>query len=177
MNASFGPIKQIAYVVEDLDASMRNWMRFAGVGPWTAYRNTVLRGRCRGVGTAVTMDVGLSYQGELQIELIQVRSRTPSPYQGASGDPLIGMHHLARHAQDFEAELAAAEARGLRQAFLAGNGLVRVAYLESACEPGLLLELIEAAPAVLEGFAAGVEASRRWDGVPAVQDIDMGATS
>ena len=36
--------------------------------------------------------------------------------------------------------------------------------MESAAEPGLLLEFIEAAPMVLESFASGVQAAREWDG-------------
>ena len=45
-----------------------------------------------------------------------------------------------------------------------------------AAEPGLLLELIESAPPVLQGFAAGVKASRDWDGVePLLQVIDFGS--
>jgi methylmalonyl-CoA/ethylmalonyl-CoA epimerase len=161
---AFGPIKQLAYVVADLDASIRHWVDFAGVGPWTVYKNTAMHGHCRGIETSVKMTVGLSYQGDLQIELIQVTSRTLSPYQDATGAPLLGMHHIAWHSRDIDGDVARARERGLTPAFVAGNGVVRVAYMESAAEPGLLLEFIEAAPVVLEGFAAGVKASREWDG-------------
>lgn len=176
MHTGSGSIKQVAYVVEDLDASIEHWVQFVGVGPWTVYRNTMMQGHCRGVATTVNMQVGLAYQDELQIELIQVTSSAPSPYRGASGQALIGMHHIARHSTDLDADIAAAQARGLRAAFTASNGVVRVAYMESAREPGLLLELIEASPAVLEGFAAGVSAARDWDGrTSVIQMIDLGA--
>ncbi|HZR38357.1 MAG TPA: VOC family protein [Nevskia sp.] len=161
---TYGPIRQIAWLVEDLDAAIRHWMEFAGVGPWTVYRNTTLNGHCRGVPTRVKMDVGLSYQDEVQIELIQVTSRTPSPYQDAQGRTLVGMHHVAWLSRDIDGDVAQARRRGLTAAFEASNGVVRVAYMESAAEPGLLLEFIEAAPVVLEGFAAGIQAAREWDG-------------
>src|SRR3546814_4960549 len=96
----------------------------------------------------------------MKIVFIQVTSLTPAPYQDASGHPLIGMHHIARHSHDLDADIAAAQARGLRTAFSASNGAVRVAYMESVREPGLLLEVIEEVPAVLDGFAAGVAALR-----------------
>jgi hypothetical protein len=160
----FGPVRQIAYVVADLDASIRHWIDFAGVGPWTVYRNTTMRGDCRGIETAVKLNVGLSYQDDVQIELIQVTSRTPSPYQDAAGRPLIGMHHIAWHSRDIDSDVTKARKRGLSTAFAASNGLVRVAYMESRQEPGMLLEFIEAVPVVLEGFAVGVKASREWDG-------------
>ena len=161
---SYGPIRQIAYIVEDLDAAIRHWSDFAGVGPWTVYRNAAMRGHCRGADTTVKMHVGLSYQGEVQIELIQVNSRTPSPYQDPGGHSLIGMHHIAWLSHDIDGDVAKARQRGLVPAFEASNGVVRVAYMESAAEPGLLLEFIEAAPVVLESFASGVKAAREWDG-------------
>lgn len=173
---SYGPIRQIAYVVEDLDAAIRHWSDFAGVGPWTVYRNAAMRGYCRGADTTVKMHVGLSYQGEVQIELIEVISRTPSPYQDPGGHSLIGMHHIAWLSHDIDGDVAKARQRGLVPAFEASNGAVRVAYMESASEPGLLLELIEAVPAVLQGFDGGAKAAREWDGKSnAVTVIDFEA--
>ena len=170
-------IRQIAYVVADLDASVRHWATFADIGPWTIYRNTRLRGRHDGRDTEVLIDVALSYRDALQIELIEVRSTTPSPYQHDDGRPRIGMHHLAWHSDDLDADIAAAEARGLQRVFDAGNAAVRVAYFASAAEPGLLLEYIAAVPAVRDGFAAGVAASRSWDGRTLIaQTIDLAGT-
>lgn len=159
-----GPIRQLAYLVEDLERSLHHWTQFTGVGPWTVYRNTSLQGVCRGVTTTVKMHVALSYQGEMQIELIQPLSRSPSPYQHEDGRIRVGMHHIAWISEDIDRDAALAQQRGLEPVFLASNGAVRVAYLESPEEPGLLLELIEATPAVLGGFASGLQASRDWDG-------------
>jgi hypothetical protein len=172
MNAkTYGPIRQIAYIVEDLDAAIRHWTAFAGIGPWTVYKNTSMRGHCRGADTTVKMNVGLSYQGEVQIELIQVTSRTPSPYQDPGGHSLIGMHHIAWLSHDIDGDVARARQRGLVPAFEASNGVVRVAYMESAAEPGLLLEFIEAAPVVLDSFASGIKAAQDWDGGKAVAQV------
>src|SRR3546814_14757176 len=111
----------------------------------------------------------------MQIGLCQVTSRAPSPYQDASGYSLVGMDNIARHSHDLDADIAAAQARGLRTAFSASNGAVRVAYMESVRETGLLLVFIEAVQAVLDGFSAGVAASRGWDGrSQPVQTFDMG---
>jgi hypothetical protein len=160
-----GPIKQIAYIVEHLDASIQQWITLAGVGPWTVFKNTTMNGDCRGAATTVKMNVGLSYQDGMQIELIEVTSKTPSPYQDATGKPLVGMHHIAWHSKNLDEDVAQAQGRGLRTAFVASNGMVRVAYLESPQAPGMLLEFIEAVPVVLDGFASGVKASQEWDGV------------
>ena len=177
MSAKFpGPIKQVAYIVDSVEHAIRQWIRLTGVGPWTVFKNTTMRGECRGVPTTVKLHVGLSYQAGMQIELIEVLSRTPSPYQDSDGRPLIGMHHIAWHSSDIETDIANARARGLSTAFSASNGAVRVAYMESADAPGLLLELIEATAPVLDGFATGLKASQEWDGSSnAVQIFDFEA--
>lgn len=159
----WGPVRQIAYVVDDLDAAIRRWIALHGVGPWQVFRNTTMHGRHRGQDTTVKMHVGLSYQDELQIELIQPLSNTPSPYQFDDGRPRSGMHHIAWHSADLARDVASAQARGLAPVFEASNGAVRVAYFESPQEPGPLYEFIEAGPLVLDGFAAGAKASREWD--------------
>ncbi|WP_051362298.1 VOC family protein [Solimonas soli] len=91
------PIRQVAYGVDDLAAGIAHWAACAGIGPWTAFRKATIRGRRRGTAT---MDVAPSYRGELQIELIQSRSRSPSPYRHEDGRPRIGMHHLGWHSDD-----------------------------------------------------------------------------
>lgn len=161
---AWGPIRQIAYVVDDVDAAIARWTALHGVGPWTVFRNAAMQGRYRGQDTAVKLHVGLSYQGEVQIELIQPVSRSPSPYQFADGRPRSGMHHIAWHAAELERSAAEARGRGLAPVFEAGNGVVRVVYFEDPAAPGPLYELIEAVPAVLEGFASGLQATRDWDG-------------
>ena len=82
-----GSIKQVAYIVGNLDNAIQQWIKLTGVGPWTIFKNTTLRGECRGVATTVKMNVGLSYQAGMQIELIEVLSQTPSPYQDANAQP------------------------------------------------------------------------------------------
>ena len=160
---TWGPVRQIAWLVQDLDAAIRHWMHFAGVGPWTVYRNTSLAGRCRGVDTQVSMHVGLSYQGEVQIELIQVTSATPSPYQATDGRVLLGMHHVAWLSQDIDADVAEARRRGMVPAFEAGNGAVRVAYMESPAENSSrrCLRCCKAFPAASPRPAIGMETAIR----------------
>ena len=121
------------------------------------------------------MDVGLSYRDGVQIELIHVRSSEPCPYLDASGTPITGMHHIAYLSDNVDADARKAEAHGLRVIFRAGNDATKVAYMESPGEEGLIIELIEARPGILEGFAAGQAACDAWDGTPHVERFDLGA--
>jgi len=172
---SFGEIRQVAWLVDDLEASVDRWARLARVGPWTVYRNVALVGRSRGHDTTIVMDVGLSYQGELQIELIRPRSRTPSPYQDSSGRTLVGMHHVARFTDDLESTKIKARDKGLVVTFEASNPVTNVFYCEAPDEPGLLFEFMQASPMLLDGFAQGVAASRDWNGREAIlMSVDLG---
>lgn len=170
----FGPIDQIGFVVADLDRSIAERMRALGLGPWTVFRGVTLEGRCRGEPTRVTIDVGLAYQGDVQIELIQPTGDALSPYRDAAGAPLCGMHHLAWIVDDLDAAVAGATARGLKPVFEAANPATRVAYLEAPGDAGVLYEFIEG-PGMRAMVDAGIAAARAWDGGDPITIIEMGA--
>lgn len=169
----FGQIDQIGYVVDDLDSAVARWTAGTGIGPWTIFRNSRLRGRYRDAPTIVDIDVALGYQGDTQIELIEVLSETPSPYD-ADGTSLTGIHHIAWIVGDLDSALAAALSRGLTIAFEADSGAVRVVYFDAGDGSGTLYELIEGA-GMRAMKDAGVAATRAWDGREAVTEIDLAA--
>lgn len=172
---AWGPIRQVAYMVEDIDSSVDRWAQFAAVGPWTVYRNVTMVGNYRGQPTQIVMDVGLSYRGDLQIELISPKSRSPSPYQDDAAKILVGMHHIAWMTDDLERDKSLARDRGLSIVFEAENPASKVAYFASDAEPGMLLEFMQTSQMLEEGFALGVAASRDWDGRKAIlAEYDFG---
>ncbi len=171
---SFGPIRQVAWVVRDLQASVGNWQRLSGVGPWTCFRNVAMNGTFRGAPGKVRMHVALGYQGDTEIELIEDLGAGPSPYRSAQGAPLIGMHHVAWFSSDVAADVARGRSRGLETVFEAANDVTRVAYLEDPREPGVLLEFIEMNAVMRAGLEARLAAARSWRGGDAVQVIDLG---
>jgi hypothetical protein len=168
--AAEGPLYQIGHVVADLDAAIAARLRIARIGPWMVFRNVELVGSYKGAPTRVTMDVGLAWRGEVQIELIQVTSDTPSPYQRPDGSPLTGLHHLAWVTENLDSTVAEAKARGLAEVFTAANPAVRVCYLEDPSDPGVLYEFIEGAgTAAMTG--PGIAAASGWDGQNPVREI------
>lgn len=169
--AKYGPIDQIGHLVDDLDASIDRWIRLMGVGPWTVFRNVSLNGQYRGAAGIVTMDVGLAYQGDVQIELIKITNATPSPYRDDAGRPILGIHHVAWVVDDLDATVARAVADGLKPVFEASNPASRVAYLEAPGEPGVLFEFI-AGEGMRAMIDAGIAATRAWDGSNPVTVID-----
>ncbi|MFC7449633.1 VOC family protein [Rhodococcus daqingensis] len=164
------PVMQVGYVVADLDTGIRQWLERAGVGPWTVFRGVTLDGRYRDQDTTVTMDVAMGYSGELQIELMQITSTTPSPYATENGAPLVGPHHVAWITDDLAASVEAARSRGLEVLFRAGNPSTQVAYLHSADQPGVVFEYIQG-EGLREMVAHGIEQARTWDGTDPIRTI------
>jgi len=170
----YGTVDQIGYLVENLDASVQSWINGFGVGPWTVFRNVTLEGWYCGQPTSVTIDVALSYQGDIQIELIQATNAAPSPYRNDAGAAILGVHHIAWVVDDLDAAVARAEAGGMTVAFRAGNPATQVAYMMVPGQPGILFEFIhgEGMRAMID---AGIAAARVWDGRDPVQVIDFTA--
>lgn len=157
------PIMQVGYVVDDLDEGIRQWLDQAGVGPWTVFRGVTLDGRYRDQDTTVTMDVAMGYSGEVQIELMQITSSTPSPYATGDGQPLAGPHHVAWITDDLDAAVESARGRGLEVLFRAANPSTQVAYVHAPDRPGVIFEYIQG-EGLREMVAYGIEQSRTWDG-------------
>ena len=65
-----GPVRQIGYVVTDLDQAMTGWLEL-GVGPWFVMRGLALQADYRGEPCETTLSLAFANSGEMQIELIQ----------------------------------------------------------------------------------------------------------
>ena len=170
----FGPIRQIAWVVQDLEASLSNWLRVSSLGPWTMFRNVAMAGTLDGQAVTVRMHVALGYQGDMEIELIEDLGAGASPYRTAAGEPLVGMHHVGWFSDEVAADVARGTSRGMQVRFAAANAVTRVAYLADPREPRLLFEFIEMNAAMRAGYEQRLAAARTWRGENPVQVIDLG---
>lgn len=172
--SSFGPIRQMAYVVEDVHASVAQWLRGTGVGPWFVFRNVAMAARYRGRDSTVCMDVALGYQGDIEIELIQPTSFSDSPYVGADRRALLGPHHIAYFTDDLAAATQRAVKQGLDQVFYAHNPVTQVAYFELAGAHGVRYELIQYTSEGLAGWQGRLRAAHDWDGAEPLREFDLG---
>ena len=147
------PIKQIAIVVNDLEAAVRTYWDIFEIGPWTAYEYTpsILRDMTyRGDPATFGLRHALAWKDNVQFELVQ-------PLEGRSifADHLSergeGFHHVGIYVSDHiraVGELASTNFVCLQSA--AGFGATgdgKFAYFASQSLPGIVIELI-AAPRV-----------------------------
>jgi hypothetical protein len=101
----FGPMRQIGYVVRDIEKAMRHWVEVNQVGPWFYTERFVVdefwyRGKRQ---EKLEISAALANSGDMQLELIQQRCETPSLFQEFMGTSGEGMQHFAVWADDYEA--------------------------------------------------------------------------
>ncbi|MGE3917357.1 MAG: VOC family protein, partial [Hyphomicrobiaceae bacterium] len=82
MSLIYGEIRQLGYVVRDIEAAMRHWIEVLGVGPWYYVERLPVRNFLyRGQPSDVHASIALANSGGAQIELIQQRNDAPSMYR------------------------------------------------------------------------------------------------
>ena len=171
----FGPIRQWGFVVKDLETAMANWVEQLGVGPWTAYRNVPMKAVMNGVTTDIVINVGLSYQNGVQIELIHQLNDAESPYRAFyRTEHAQQLHQLAYMVPDIDAAIAQGQRAGLRECgrVITFSGQPYV-YLDSPAMAGLVLELMPPDPAFAAQCEAGSAEAANWDGRNPVRWITL----
>jgi catechol 2,3-dioxygenase-like lactoylglutathione lyase family enzyme len=171
MSRFFGEIRQMAYMVTDIEAAMAYWSDVMGVGPW--YYNPrvpIVNYTYRGIRYEPHNSVALANAGGLQIELLQTRNDVPSMYRDFLRAGHSGAQHFAYWTENFDADLARAEKAGFEVCMggeVGANG--RFVYFEQAGDrrgihPGTVIELSEVAGPKGRLFKLIHEASVGWDG-------------
>lgn len=144
-----GGIVQVALVVEDLDATVENYWRLFGIGPWHFYTyEAPLLKRMTYMGEPInySIRIALSYVGALRIELVQHRSG-PTVHRDFVLKKGYGVHHLGLLVDDMQEAIKEAEAAGYHiiqdGAGFGLDGDGHFAYLDTEDELGITLELIQ----------------------------------
>ena len=144
MSLLFGPVRQVGYVVKDIEQAMLQWSRL-GVGPWF-YKEEVISTefRYRGRDSALPqLSIALANSGELQIELIQQRDDAPSLYLDTLATHGEGAQHLAYWTRDrFDEFTAMLIERGYQEGHAGrmGAGRGRFAYFVHPEFPSAMIE-------------------------------------
>jgi methylmalonyl-CoA/ethylmalonyl-CoA epimerase len=171
MSIEHGVIKQIAYVVDDLDAAIQRWVEVVRAGPFFRIDGVnVADVRYRGQPVEMQGSLAVGNSGGVQIELIAVQGGAPSIYRERLG----GVHHLAYLARDFEGESRRLEALGHPVAWaLTLPGICRVNYHDTLAAFGHFLEIWESTEA-MRGLLEMVEtAARGWDGREPIRRLGL----
>ncbi len=171
MSRYFGEIRQVAYLVPDIEAAMDYWAGGLGIGPWYYNPRVPIENYTyRGQRFEPHNSVALANAGGLQIELLQPRNDVPSMYRDFLRAGHSGVQHVAYWTERFDADLERAEAAGFEVCMggeVGANG--RFVYFEPRSAPGVsypgtVIELSEVAGPKGRLFKLIREAAVGWDG-------------
>jgi hypothetical protein len=162
----FGPLRQMGYVVRDIEAAMRHWIDVCGVGPWFyADRLPLITFSYGGVRhDAIHLSVALANSGDVQIELIQQRCQTPSMYRDFLAAGREGLQHWSSWPEDYEALLERALANGYTVGQEGDSPRGRFVYFGEEGHPGTVIEMAHLTPARQRIFGQVRAAAQGWDG-------------
>ncbi len=170
-----GPIRQIGYVVRDLDAALAEWISLS-VGPWFVVREYTQQVIYRGEPCEVTISIALANSGELQVELIHQHDDTPPIFTEFLNSGRDGFHQFAWWGEEFDSAVATAEVAGWPVVWCGAEGAAtRFAYVEPpAGAPATIFEIMELNE-VTAGMGAFVrDAAKDWDGSDPVRTVGGG---
>jgi catechol 2,3-dioxygenase-like lactoylglutathione lyase family enzyme len=153
-----GPIIQIAWVVDDIDATEVLLSEQFGASSWTRIPDvrfeegsTTYRGR----PAELVAHVSLAYAGDLQLELIQPVSgeSVHTEFLAANGP---GLHHVCFATDDVDAACARAEAAGhvVAQRGSMMDGEIDFAYVDCVAAGAPYIELARIGPLMQEFYDA-----------------------
>ena len=110
------------------------------------------------------LSAAFAYSGDQQIEVIQQFDDAPTVYRRfLKGHPTGGLQHLAVWVDSIAEKLAEVRALGFDYRVRQRYGDMH-AYLDSADQPGVMIQLMARNPIMLELFEMIRSASATWDG-------------
>ena len=171
-----GEIRQLGYVVPDVEAAINYWIKERGVGPF--YYNPKVLAKdymYRGESYDPRVSVGMANLGAMQIELIQPRDDLPSMYRDFLDAGLTGLQHFAYWTEDFDAQSARAIQSGfspVQSGVIGPRG--RFVYfdknpMDPGNHPGTVIELSEIIGPKGRFFKLIHDSAIGWDGTDPIR--------
>jgi len=158
-------VRQLGYVVDDLDKALKYWVDVLKVGPFFLFEHCPLENQIyRGQPSNIDLDIAIGNSGDVQIELICQNDNEPSIYKEAVDAGRIGLHHIGLMPIDYAAAKVQYRGLGHDVAFECTMGGAELTYFDTLGAVGHYIELWENSD-VFNDIALVVEnAARGWDG-------------
>ena len=164
MTVASGPVIQVAWVTDDIDATERLLSEQFGVGSWTRIPDVEFgpeTTRLRGEPVSFTAHISLGYAGDLQLELIEPVSGETIHAEFLDGHG-PGLHHVCFEVDDLEDACRSAEVAGL-SVLMRGSmldGEIEFAYVDGSAAGAPYVELAKIGPQMRDFYAAVRERAR-----------------
>jgi hypothetical protein len=172
----FGPVVQVAYVVDDPRTAALHWVASHGAGPFFV-RDHITVTEVVHRGTPSTFDHTSAYGwmhgpgGGFMIELFVQHDRSPSAVTERFADGATGLHHLACFAESVHESIDRAEAAGMTLAQSAMAGATRFVFIDDVARSGHYWELYEPTDRLRAFYDMVRDAGVDWDGTDPVRTL------
>lgn len=170
-------IQQTAFVVRNIEESIRHWTTFLAAGPFYLTRPDIGAQTYRGAPTKVDVTMAHGFLGDTWIELIEQHNDAPSAYRDglpAPEDiPVAGHfnHYLMKH-EDYDRDYRRFLDAGAEVCFDAVTTGGRFCYLDARKSMGCHVELVEDLSGFMPIVARVREAHRDWDGSRPLRNLE-----
>jgi methylmalonyl-CoA/ethylmalonyl-CoA epimerase len=144
----FTKTMQIGIVVRDLDATLRRFVDDFGIGPWEIHEfdSESARDLCEdGRPVERSWRLAVTMVGHVMWELIEPLD-DKSVYARFLAEKGEGVHHIAVATPNFDETVAAQAKRGKKLVLSGTFGGVKVAYLPTDRDLGVILEVFSGVP-------------------------------
>lgn len=179
MSRIFGEMRQIAFVVRDLEKTLGYWTHTLGVGPFFTMRDLVPENyRYRGKPSPPPrVSIALGFSGEFQVEIIEQHDDRPSAYRDYLSAGHEGLQHVSSWMTRAEYDRAVPELvrSGLpvaHEGVIPGSGIRFIYFATNSVPGGPMFEISEARePSIYAGMMKIRDLARAWDGSDPVRDF------
>ena len=184
MSIIFGGMRQLAFVVRDLRTTLHYWTSTLGVGPFHVLSGVTMSDyRYRGqLAESPRLNIGLSWSGQFQIEIIEQTNSAPSAYLEFLNSGREGMHHVCawyESREKYETARTRAMASGaqiIHEGALGSEALgttARFAYFDTnKVNGGFYFELAEGLIPHLQPFMNLIqESANDWNGSEPIRNL------
>lgn len=167
-----GPVVQVCWYVNDIEAAMQRWIREHEVGPWYVHRHMALEDIVyRGRLAEVDFDLAIAQSGGIQLELIQQHDDRPSVFRELFPGRAEGFHHICYIVDDLKAATAHFERQNQPLCLSARLGPIDFVYVDTRTGIGCMTEIVGRRPEVEAIFKMVADAAIDWDGSDPIRTL------
>ena len=175
MGKKFGPIMQMAFIVDSFEDSLEFWTRKMNVGPFVMLEGVELKDVYYKDSPAdIDFSGAIAYTGSMQVELIKQYCDTPSIYNEYVNNEKGPLHHLAALTDDIENDIHILESQGytnLQGGKTQDNG--EFAYQHTKDKKDPIFELAQLSKSGLDFFDMMKDAAKNWDRKSAIIEAEV----
>lgn len=156
-------IRQIGYVVRDLDSAIAHWLGQTGAGPFILMPDQRFEEWSnRGAQQDLSLDIAFGQMGDMMIELIQPRGVWPNVYGESPPQQDAFLHHFGFLVDDIDLATGRIDAPLITSAKIDDTAQLR--YFDCRSRFGVHFELITDTPSVRAFFELAEGLTQDWDG-------------